>query len=257
MSEPWPPAGLSTEVKPPSPPSSAVLGYGLFADRPSPGPAGSRWFSKDGTVEVVSDGTAWRPMIDGTEGTEPPAFGTWTTFGAGIATFAPQAGTLVLAGYGNSASVNLLMGASQPKPGGTSYAVQAHLQGFPAPMAAGSPTDARGAFGVGIRDSVSGYTFVFGVQGNDFVSCMFVAGFDGLGGIDVQINSTALPTGSRGIWFEFDYDDTTGLTVFSGQDGKNFSQIWSRGPFGHTELVFAALQSRQVSAVLDSWKVLT
>lgn len=64
------------------PPASTVA-IGAFNTRPPQGqPAGSLFYATDGIVsEWISDGTVWRPFIDGTIGTEPPHAANWNNLG--------------------------------------------------------------------------------------------------------------------------------------------------------------------------------
>jgi len=81
----------------PGPPGASV-GIGAFGARPAAGNAGALYMPTDAPFMAIDDGTAWRPLLDGVLGTEPPAAAVFTgvrTLGA-LDEFATRDNVLVL-----------------------------------------------------------------------------------------------------------------------------------------------------------------
>jgi hypothetical protein len=103
-------------------------GFGLFSARGATGATGATWVSSDGGTQFVYSGAAWRPLIDGTPGTQPPAAVNWTSIATG-STIADSAGALYIGGTTSVA----LQGETIPRVGATGdpYTLTACLKIMP------------------------------------------------------------------------------------------------------------------------------
>jgi hypothetical protein len=236
-------AGFASEGGGGSTPS-ATLGYGLYADRPAPGLAGSRWTSSDGTIEFVSDGSTWVPMIAGTPGTQVPLAADWD-LNFGVISAADTAGTNVLVGNGvGPADVTGLVMNITP---GADFIADAHISGtYPSSNASS---------GIVLRDSATGTAYLWGVVGDGYSNRLGLQVYSG-GAIN-PVSFANLPFLGTGVWLRAVFNGVLNYSFQACQDGVNWSEFANLPVLAIVpdQIGFAASQELPVNVTLDSWRL--
>lgn len=172
-------------------------------------------------MEFIDDGTAWRPIIDGVPGTQPPALASWTVLGTG-STFADQTGTLVGTVTAGTARVSGIFVAKAATVTATAFFrlsvkmkdadADNPISGFFVQDSAGSKLST-----IGVSWENTGAGFAPHWQIDDWTNLTtysaFVAGF-----------SSAI---SSGFWGRFKDDNTNHTLEISG-NGVDWVLLWSR-----------------------------
>jgi hypothetical protein len=131
----------------------SYLPPGTYASRPAAGTAGRIYYTTDGAIAYMDNGSSWQPIIDGVLGTQPPANSSWTqvAFATGT-TSADSHGAVVLTNgsMGVEQIQNLQVSGVAP---GTAYTLTAELKSFIWTVS----NNTNSNIGIGISDGTKYY----------------------------------------------------------------------------------------------------
>ncbi len=234
-----------------------VTSYGLYANRPSPGKRRNRFLASDGRVEFVDDGVSWRPLINGTIGTQPPAVSSFSVMGSG-ATFADQAGTIVGTGTTGADTLVGLYADKPPTVVATAF--------FTYTMAALDFGDAA-ALGLFVQDSASSKITTFMAlwenlsAGMPAVLSMAIDDWSNPTTFATSISQYTVSMGLLGFWARLT-DDGVNHTFEVSTNGHDWIQFFSRArdtfvPSGGDRVGFCLFTATQTPKTVNlvSWEV--